>query len=326
MRKIVCALCILLPLMGVEAARCTGDPCIPGDIHLSAGLVVWHPCHPPYPFALGINAAGDNTTIFAASTKYTGGLKAEAALVGDCIAARLGFLGWAVTDFGSAARVTGANGVNDFILVGIANPVLANPGWINAQARLRYVYQYFDFHLARFLHKRPGCTLRAFANVRWVMRLEQKERLRAFARLTGFADLQRALFEQNSSFTGIGVGVGLAGEYTLWRCWTVGGEINPMIIPGTTKTLRHRLELAPAFGQSNIFVNYADASIVVPAVDIRLKLILNWHCNGLVGTWELGYEHSQYWRVLQFSREDPSRRICADIGFSGPYLMLKIVL
>jgi Legionella pneumophila major outer membrane protein precursor len=281
--------------------------------------------HCAYHFAT--NQHSGQTFIETATAGFEPGLKLELTYSRRCFFASISYLGWGSTNFAYASRNPLEVAPDAFILFGLPPvPLEPAPGWIDARARLRYILRQFDLRVGTLLHKGCDCSFGAFVNLRYLTRLEQKQRLTARARIIdqGVPVISQACFEQNASYCGVGIGTGLTGESKLWRCLSIGGDVNATILPGTRKLIRHRAGFDAGFANPNTMVNFCDFNTVIPVLEFRTHVIWPWEWSCAKGTLEIGYEFHQFWQAIAFTKEDDDARVCQNVTVLGPYFGARI--
>ncbi len=306
-------------------ARTTVNRWVPGQTHLAVSVSYMQAGHCDYHFATNRHSGG--TFIETADPGFDPGLQIALNFARRCFFASISYLSWGSTNFAFASRDPTALAPGDFAMVGLpAIPDNPAPGWISANARLRYTLRHFDLRAGKLVHDQPGSSLGLFANLRYLMRLEQKQRLTAQARVLDMGNpvTAQACFEQNASYCGVGLGGGAVGEVHLWRCFSVGGEFNATIIPGTRKLIRHRATFDPGFTNTNTMVNFRDFNSVIPVVEFQAHIIWPWKILCAKGTCEVGYQLHQYWQALSFTKQVNTARVCTNFGVLGPYFTAQL--
>lgn len=319
---------LLLLLTGTTAlfGQCGVTPWGPGTIHFGVNINVMAAGHCDYHFAT--NQHDGDTFIETAKAGFEPGLKLEATYSSRrCFFASISYLGWGSTNFAYASRDPNEAAPDALTLVGLpAIPDNPAPGWLEARARLRYILRQFDLRVGTLLHKCCDYSFGAFLNIRYLTRLEQKQRLTARARILdqSVPVVSQACFEQNASYSGVGVGTGLTGEAKLWRCLSVGGDVNATVLPGTRKLIRHLADFDPGFSNPNSFVEFRDFNTIIPVLEFRAHLIWPWEWCCAKGTLEIGYEFHQFWQALSFTKEVNTARVCNNVTILGPYFGARI--
>ncbi|MBS0622054.1 MAG: hypothetical protein JSR80_03750 [Verrucomicrobia bacterium] len=234
------------------------------------------------------------------------------------------FRWWSIdsTSTTHALRPFGTTTPADFSLFGLPD----SPGggiWEEALSRLRFSYSVLELRFAQYLKKRGKCLLQTFANIRWA-RFEEKLEINAKASLPSAPGaFHLAVFEERCSFNGVGLGVGLSGQYCFVQCLFLSLDLNVMAIPGTLKMPRLRTIYDPDFGFQGPMVEYNVTSRVVPAFDARLVLNHSWCWKRAKFCSELGWEINAYFNALTRTQSNLTVRNTQDLSFSGPFVGLR---
>ncbi len=283
-----------------------------GDYSFSADALYFKPMHCPYQYATTI-AQGTTTPTTPHSVKadYAWGVRVKGNYLNKCLFASLGYLWYQSKDAGSLDT-------QDNIVITVPG-FLDNPNRVIA--RLRFEYQNVDLRVGQYLHKDCTYNYYVFANGRWVD-IKERHRMNAIAVPNPF---RGGFFRQKSEFNGGGFGVGTGGEFQLWGCLDFAGEFNVMGLMGRQKTPESNFIRIETGGTTQFLINFESHCCVIPAAELRLAASYPWECRCLSVVATIGWEAAYYWRALSIAPDtDKGRRVCRDVGFSGPFARLAV--
>jgi Legionella pneumophila major outer membrane protein precursor len=239
------------------------------------------------------------------------GFRVGAGYERDCSYGQVSYLWYESYD---VAALTRSEFVLPLVLIGVGTQA---DDFQKVENRLTLRYQNVDLRWGqRVLH---GCdrSFDLFGNVRWVD-LQRKMRSRGLNE-QGVS----GIWTQHSRFNGAALGVGASAQFGIWECFSFVGQINSMAVIGEREVPTNKRNDRGTITNES----YPGDTAVIPALDLRFGINLAHEvcCNGFFFL-EIGYELHHYWHALNYT-QDGSTNIaiisCQDIGFAGPYLMLK---
>ena len=321
LRHLTTALAIGIMLLGGNvqaqcADRCGNrcgscDPCWDncdwcGLFEFGAHALYWKPM--TCSWAYGRIPGTNESRVQSIKADYEWGLQVFGIYTRDCFFAELSYTWLETRD--ASRRISG--------LVIPVFPVVTNLN--GAVAKLDYDYQNVDLKLGRFLHRTCGCEFNLFGNIRWV-EIEERRMLTGDNQFPTAPGPTRLTYE--AEFSGVGLGVGTGGEYTICGPFHAYGQLNFMAIIGGRKNPTN-------FAQGTIQalrVDYKKNTCIIPAAEFRFgfNYQVTWRC--LTTVWEIGYEVDYYWNVIERTNQDSDSqtRECIDLGFAGLYFGGKVL-
>lgn len=312
---------LLILLLTLAAPAAALDVCgFCADVEVGADVLYWKPTHCTWNYATLFFPDQSNPTnvrTFDLKSDYDFGFRVNVALLRNCLYTQASYL-WIKTNDDQKARVQ-----PDSVLVisSFTDTLPANTSLAQANARQRFTYQNFDIRLGNYLHRSRGCDFHLFANLRWA-EIEKEQLLRGTVEDTGGNALFGGQLERDFRFYGIGLGVGMGGEFCLFQGFNALGEVGLMGLIGNRKVRRHYF-LDP-LGEATD-TTYPTQTTVVPAAQFRLAINYSWctQCATIIA--ELGYELDYYWNAINFTNAPTWDRFCEDAGFAGPYAGVQVV-
>lgn len=280
------------------------DPCWDncdwcGTFEFGAHALYWGPMASSWAF--GQTFAPETINVHSVKADYEWGLRVFGIYTRDCFFAQLSYT-WLETRDAS-------NRQSRLFPAGFPVQIVMN----GAVAKIDYDYQNVDLRLGQFLHRTTGCQFNLFGNVRWV-EIEERRQLTGDSIIAARGPAQ---LSYEAEFSGIGLGVGAGGEYSLCGPLKAAGTINFMAIIGSRD---NPTNMAQTTTQSRR-VDYHSHTCIIPATEFRVGLSYETTCRCLTTVWEIGYEVDHYWNVLERTSQDAAANVrdCIDLGFAGPY-------
>jgi Legionella pneumophila major outer membrane protein precursor len=296
------------------ASALVGDCC--GDYSAGVDLLYWKASHCPIAYARGFDFGEvDLVNDYMIDSDYDWGFRVWLEREMSCTTFGLSYLHLETTDNGRANRggsgtlqLQGAEGDVDF-----------------ANSSLKFRYQNIDLSLRQPLHEGCDYTVSAVGILRWVD-IDMKNRTAGLLSIE--IDIPRSL-DQSTSFDGVGLGIGLSGEYCL-PCWLdVGGHVTFAANLGKRKmgklTAINRCSGGPC---APLFSSGHQATVFVPQGEFDLHLSHSISRCGALWTLTLGYELHYFWDALEYAATNESAdgvpvSSCENVGFGGLYLGLS---
>ena len=310
-RYIIVALCAACTTLSAQDCD--------GDIYGGVELLYWKATHCSIPFAVGEKNSNGFTKVreFSIKGDYDWGVRGYLGYERCCYFGELSYL-WLETE--NASRRVHRGDFND----GLDLQSVGETDF--AHSRLRFRYQNVDLRFGEYLQKGKGCAFQMYGHLRWAD-------IDMHNRSIG-SDQEEApqSYEQNSSFQGGGIGVGVSGSSCIWRKIGIGSRLSLLGLVGRVR-LDKQVKFIRGTGAGKdpqlISLTPSGRTTVVPVGEARLHLHYATTCRCTTVRVELGYELDYYFKALRYSDQDQNSgglplRTCFNVGFGGPYLGLRV--
>jgi Legionella pneumophila major outer membrane protein precursor len=302
----------LLLCSGVVSAF-VGDCCC--DYNAGVDLLYWRASHCPINYARSINF-GDSqfTELHFIRSDFDWGVRVWGERDTNCGTFGLSYLWLETTDSADTRR-------GNFEELRLQSQ-FSNVDF--AKSSLKFRYQKVDFQLRHALIDGCGYSHEIVGLARWAD-IDMKYR----AAGTVLSDEIHPSVIQSTSYDGVGLGVGFAGEYCLPSWLDVGGQATLSALIGRQSV--GESVITDPDGTSSPFRATSPgfhSTLFVPEVELDLHISYSVCRCGTLWTLRLGYELHYFWDALQFASLGPVQnfvpvRDCQSVGFGGLYLGLS---
>lgn len=320
--------CLWSSLSSVEASwaglsNCC--PCLDGCWEIGIEPLVWKPavCNFHYgDIVSGFSPTGNGTIEHDALSvapdyhwgfRLFGGYDSEC----SCMFATLSWNWLHTNDLKTASAAP-----DGLIISRIEIPFIGNTDFQSAVGKTRFRYNKVSLQLGRHLYCGNCGYLDGFLGLRWTYLRRQY-----LIDGTTFSapDLTGTYFQKNR-FWGLGLEVGLAGDYSIGCNWSIAGRVTGAALVGEQNSTSQRETPVTATVQT-VVIELPNLTQVIPAVDARLGI--RYGCDTKCASFyaELGWEIDYYWKLFvpiegltALGLVDPMQ----NAGFCGPYLTIEV--
>lgn len=309
----------------LEATRysCGYDPfcdpcCLDGCFEICGGALYWQPVTCDFQYAREVSGSiVDNTgKIPTIHPGFDWGffLRAGYHPYTRCFFAQIAYTYLRSTNRSSA--ITDGT-TNSLAVPQIVDSFLFGTAFSTAKFEYNKVHADLAYYFLRSCHT----EIYAYGGIRWI-ELSQNNAIDASGGDVGEVVLP---FREKARFWGVGIEVGIGGEYGLGCGFNLTGHMGVAALAGET---RHFVStIAPVDEEDTLMLfHYPTQGRTIPGVDIALGVNYTYDCCCLVLAAELGWYQDYYFSPYTLRTNNSSSNItaCVDIGFGGPYAALRL--
>jgi Legionella pneumophila major outer membrane protein precursor len=190
----------------------------------------------------------------------------------------------------------------------------------HVRARFHVDYWNIDLKFGRYFWQGCGLGFYAFVGARYANMEEKPWQVSSIETTAAITTL-----DIRYKFDGAGPQTGVGAEYCIFRNLNLVGQVSTMGLIGARRT---HVGTQNVEGERGRYC-FDRATIISPAVDIRLALNYSLEMCCMIWEAELGWELDHYWNAasrfnLFSSADSVFQREVGDVGFSGPYLSFRV--